>query len=582
VAITRQSLQLLRNLRVDIGTAADVATRDLAKAWVTAWDELRAHTRAAVDELIAAAVQAGRWPQPWELARVRRLQDALAASERALAQLGTRTGVVVSDTAGQVVGATVDQEPRLIASQLPAAEQAAAVQRFGTRIIPTVVDVMVARTRANIVNTARPLSGDAMDAMRRELVAGVAVGDNPRTSARNMVDRVEGAFNGGLSRAMTIARTEVLDAYRSASTYAHAANADVLSGWTWICACDRRSCASCWSKHGSTYPVTTPGPWDHPQGRCARMPTVRPWSELGINIPEPASLLPDAQSRFWSLPAADRLAIMGPARLELLRSGAVDWSDLAVRRTAAGWRDSFGPRSVADLNRIAGQRRAGGIAPSPHPLAPAEPMAAPSRVDPLRAAAERVEERLASAATGEDALASAAVSRVTSSGRALLSEAELRALYDYSGWNYSQINRGLRGTFGATLDKEGRALVRAADKALARPEAALARDVVVWRGSAFRTEFFGDRFDGDLTGFTWRDKAYTSTSASRRQAEIFATGERSVLMRILVPAGRHVVQLSGTDAEWELLLKRGLKFRVARDRGFDSAGRRLLDVEILP
>jgi hypothetical protein len=358
VAITRQTLQLLRRLRVDVGEAADAATRDLTKAWVTAWDELHTQTSAAVDELVAAAVRAGRWPQPWELARVYRLQEMLVAAEQALAQLGTHTGVTVADTAGQVIGATVDQEPRLIASQLPAAEQVAAVQRFTARIIPSVVDVMAARTRANIINTARPLSADAMDAMRRELVAGVAVGDNPRTTARQMVARVEGAFNGGLTRAMTIARTETLDAYRVASAYAHTANADVLSGWRWLCSLDSRACPACWSKNGTTYPVTTPGPWGHQQCRCARVPTVRPWSELGINVPEPADTFPDAQARFWSLPAADRLAIMGPARLELLRSGAVDWSDLATRRDSAGWRPSYGPRPVGGLNRIASSRRA--------------------------------------------------------------------------------------------------------------------------------------------------------------------------------------------------------------------------------
>jgi hypothetical protein len=577
VAITRQTLHLMRRLRVDVGEAADATTRDLTKAWVRAWDELHTQARAAVGELVAAAAQAGRWPQPWELARAYRLQEVLAAAERSLGELGDETGVTVSDTAGQVIRATVEREPHLLASQVPLTEQPAALQRFVSRIVPSTAQVMVARTQAQIVSTARPLSAAAMEAMRRELVLGVAVGDNPRTSARNMLTRVEGAFNGGLTRAMTIARTEVLDAYRTASMYAHKANADVLAGWRWLCQQDDRTCLSCLTMNGSLHPVSEPGPDDHQQGRCARVPDVLPWSALGINIPEPPSVFPDSRQWFEGLPEARQVAIMGPQRYELWRSGHVGWGDFATKRSTVGWRDSWVPTSVRDLRELAIRRAATGAAP---PL----PERLPRMTPPLAAAqvVRSIEDRMASAATGEDALASASVSRVTPSGRALLSDAQLRALYDYSGWNYSTINRGLRGTFGATLDAEARSFVRQIDKALANPRAALDRDVVVWRGSGFRAEFFGDRFDGDLTGFTWRDKAYTSTSASRRQADIFAHGDRSVLMRILVPTGQHVVQLSGTDAEWEFLLKRGLKFRVARDRGFDSAGRRLLDVEVVP
>jgi SPP1 gp7 family putative phage head morphogenesis protein len=228
--------------------------------------------------------------------------------------------------------------------------------------------------------------------MRRALLAGISVGDNPRTAARAMLSRVEGAFNGGLTRAMTIARTEMLDAYRTASRYTHAANADVLDGWVWTAALDRRTCPSCWSQHGNVYPVDQPGPLDHQQGRCARVPKTKTWRQLGINLDEPPSVLPDAQTRFWQLPAADRAAIMGPARLELLRTGRIGWDDLAVRRTSTGWRDSYTPRSVADLRRLADQRRTSGAAPRPHPLAPKATPAQPTERE-LRALLRRASEQ---------------------------------------------------------------------------------------------------------------------------------------------------------------------------------------------
>lgn len=189
------------------------------------------------------------------------------------------------------------------------------------------------------------------------------------------------------------------------------------------------------------------------------------------------------------------------------------------------------------------------------------------------------EDLIAAALEGEEALDSAPLSKMSWDDWNRYPD-QMRALSEYGGMRYSEINRGLRGTFGATLDAEQQRLVNLIDDVLTHSP--LPDDVVLWRGTSFREEFFGDRFAADLTGFAWREDAYTSTSANRRQAEIFAPGERSVLMRILVPLGTHAVRLSGTDAEWELVLQRGLKFRIVRDRGFDPRGRRLIDVEIVP
>lgn len=320
---------------------------------MTAWDELAPLVRAAVDDLVAEAVRTGAWPQPWQLARIERLQRALGSTEDALATLATRTGVEVSDAAGTVVRATGEHEPRLIASQLPAAEQAAATTRFAARILPTALDGIVSRSQAQIAAATRPLSTQALTAVRRELVRGIAVGDNPRTMARQMVARTEGEFNGGLARAMNIARTETLDAYRTASRYAHAANGDVVAGWVWLATLDRRTCPSCWSMHGSVHPVDEPGPLDHQQGRCARVPKTKSWRDLGINLDEPPDLIPDAQAKFWAMPEADQLQVMGSRRLEVLRSGQASWSDLSTRRESVDWRASYTPTPVRDLARSA-------------------------------------------------------------------------------------------------------------------------------------------------------------------------------------------------------------------------------------
>jgi SPP1 gp7 family putative phage head morphogenesis protein len=358
---------------VAVGRETDQATRTLTQAWIRSWDELAGQWQKAMDDAVAYQARTGQWPPPWELGRIERLGQAMQASEQALQQLANRAGVVLTDGAEQVAAIDVGFEPRLISSQLPAAEQAQAAVRFAANVLPQAVDVIVARSQAQIVSALRPLSTAAADGMRRELVRGIATGTNPSRAAAQMVARVQGEFNGGLSRAINVARTEMLDTYRTVSRYSHAANADVVASWIWISTLDKRTCPSCWGMNGTTHPLDQPGPLDHQQGRCARAPKTKTWRDLGFDIDEPADDLPDAQKKFWALSQADQKAIMGPGRLQLLRSGRIGWDDLPGERASAGWRTSYAPRTLGDLERIAA-RRTGPAVPPVGPRKPGPPL----------------------------------------------------------------------------------------------------------------------------------------------------------------------------------------------------------------
>lgn len=356
MAVTDRTLWLLRALRVEVGAQADDAVRQLTAAWVQAWDLLAADWRAAMDQVVALYATADRWPAPWQLARIDRLAVAQRATAEALAALTSSTNTTVGAGATEVIAATAAAEPAIMASQLPAALAAKAIETYAARIAPSALEAIAARARAQIHAGTWPLTEDAVQAMRRALITGVATGAHPTEAARSMVDQVGGAFNGGLTRAINIARTEMLDAYRHTSATVHAANADVLDGWTWISTLDLRTCPSCWAMHGTHHPLDQPGPWDHHSGRCARMPKVKSWAELGIPGVEAPDLTPDAEKVFAALPADDQLAIMGPGRLALLTAGRVSWADLAVRRDNLAWRPSYVPRPVRDLQALAARR----------------------------------------------------------------------------------------------------------------------------------------------------------------------------------------------------------------------------------
>ena len=351
--ITHETLRLVEQMRRAVGSILDSVTRTLVAAWVRAWDQAAIDVAAGIAEILQAGD--GTWPSRRVIERTARMMSALDVIADALAKLADLTRTQTVAGVAEAARVALEGQGELIASQLPYGSTQAFAARY-RRQQPDTVDAIVRRTAEQINARHWPLADEATAAMKRELVRGVVVGDNPRTAAARMLRNLEGEFNGGLTRALNLARTETLDAHRQAAEIGQEDHADVLDGWIWHAELNSsrgRTCPSCWAKHGTVHPLTEPGPIDHQQGRCSRTPKTKSWADLGFDIPEPDNVLPDARQVFDSLPEQERLAIMGRRRLDLLDSGAIAWADLPQRRTTTGWRDSFGIRPIKDLERLA-------------------------------------------------------------------------------------------------------------------------------------------------------------------------------------------------------------------------------------
>jgi len=346
VAATRETLQLLADLNGEVDDHIDGVTRDLTAAWAHAWDVLEPGFATGLSNVLA---EPGDTVTRRQLFRDPALQGSLGASVRALDALAALAATKATGAARAAAQQGADGQAAIIASQMPPQRPVteASLGGFAERALAAIL----ARISQRITALTRPLSPDADQAMRRELVRGMQLGLNPRAVARRILQAVEGAFNGGLSRALTISRTEIMSAYREAAAIGQNAQRDVLEGWVWVASLSNRTCFVCWSLHGSKHPLTEPGPQGHVNCRCVRSPELMSWQDLGFDIPEPPSLIPNAQERFASLSRADQLQIMGPARLDLLDRGAVQWGDLARLRDNPGWRPSWAPVPVRDLPR---------------------------------------------------------------------------------------------------------------------------------------------------------------------------------------------------------------------------------------
>lgn len=349
MAVDRGTLELLDGLRVSITQALEARDRALLASWARAWTEVSAEWRDALDELVAAS-RDGAWPSRTQVLRAERAQRALRVTRDGLLDLAHDLQVTVTQDLPRLVDDAFEWELRLAASQLPATHpRTVAITAALGRVDARQVAAIVERTTDRVTALSRPIPAYVDTVIRSVLVRGVTVGDNPRRAAQVMLDRIGGGFDLGRTRALVIARTEMLDAHRAAAFEFDRKNRTVLDGWEWIATLDTRTCIGCLAMHGQTFPRTSPGPLGHQQCRCTRLPKTKSWADLGIDIDEPDDLLPDARAWFDALPEADQLAIAGRARLDAYRAGTVAWGDLASRRTNPGWRDSFIPTPVGLL-----------------------------------------------------------------------------------------------------------------------------------------------------------------------------------------------------------------------------------------
>lgn len=355
MAITRRTLDTIRGMRIQLDATIGFHEQQLILAWGQAWSELSTEWVAAIDDLVASS-QDGKWPTRAQIRRARRVQDALGVTTDLLDQLTRDFQVRVLKDLPQLTQQGAQWQSRLMAAQMP--ETAGRVSELAAtfdRVDPRALDAIVERTTQQITSLSSPITDRAAAALRSSLVRGVALGQNPTVVARDLLTRLEGDFNGGRNRALVIARTEMLDAHRAAAYGQDIANAKSLRGWQWLAQLDRRTCPSCWGMHGTIHDLEDPGPLDHQQGRCARLPRIRSWAELGLDVDEPEDILPIARDVFDALPREDQLAIMGPQRLRLLDDEQIGFEDLSKRRTADGWRDSYAPASTRDLLRAINQ-----------------------------------------------------------------------------------------------------------------------------------------------------------------------------------------------------------------------------------
>jgi len=341
---THPILQAAEKLRNDLLREE----RTSAVRMVNAYGNIYRDIKAEIDRILALYAQEPTPGRHAMVARLRQLQRHIARELEGFAKIADNE----LDIATQRAIAKALQDSRLLTQlSLPGLALDREIMSHWVNLNPDVV-----LTAIGFLGEESPLRttwtqqfGAAVaSGVADKMISGITMGWGPARIARD----ARRQFGVGLSWAMTHTRTAQLWAYREANRLSYAANPHIVTGWYWYSAMDNRTCLACLSMHGTWHPSTETLD-DHYNGRCCAVPATVTYRELGYDVDEEPLDLGNSREWFDAQDEAVQRQMMGNAKYEAWRAGAIRWQDLATKHTDP----VYGEMTVeASLKGILGER----------------------------------------------------------------------------------------------------------------------------------------------------------------------------------------------------------------------------------
>ena len=301
---------------------------------------------AALDEKIEAARAAHTKLGPSWLARQERYQALIAQHERLT--LG-----FLKDSLEQIEGtkrngiALANGDARTLTAQVmgpgPAGGQSLIARSFST-LPERQIDFLVhnAADGRPLGSLLAEIAPESTQAVKDALVGGVARG----AGVRDIATDVRKASGIAQNRALLISRTEVIRSYRETHRELYQ-RSDVVKGWTWYA--ETNACPVCCCEHGSEH-TNDETLESHPGCRCSMVPLTKSWTELGYDgIPDKRLQIESGADRFAGLPEAEKLAVLGQARLDAYNAGEITLADMVKTTHSKRWGDGKRTATLAEL-----------------------------------------------------------------------------------------------------------------------------------------------------------------------------------------------------------------------------------------
>lgn len=317
-------IQAVLRYRAQLESADAATTLDLTRRWLAVQERLGAQIDALVAEVTALRA-AGETISRGRLMRLARYQALRAQIDVELAGYGRYASAQTSaaqasaaglglSAAGETISAAYQQAGRIAAdwALLPyrAVETMAGLAADGTPLT-----VLIAQSY--------PLT---VRAVTDALVSGIALGWNPRRTAA----AARQAADLPLNRALRIARTETMRAYREATRLQYA-ESGVVVAYKRLAAKSLRTCPACLFADGRIYGLDEPLD-EHVNGRCQLIPIID-----GV----PQTNWQTGRTWFNGLPSGQQSEILGPGAYEKWRRERFDLNRFVTLKENETWGNSL-------------------------------------------------------------------------------------------------------------------------------------------------------------------------------------------------------------------------------------------------
>lgn len=319
-----------------VDAADEAMLREMAKSWMDVEKALKDKVDLLSDDIYNLA-RSGKPVSQGMLYKRDRLQNLMLQAQEEVAKYSGQMATFVAGKQAESVALGVQHAGTAL--------EAAMGGQFD-RLSTMAVEAMIATTSGMAADGGplrqllfermkEGLDTDVLDSMMGTMRSAVAQGWNPKKTAKLLKNDLA----GGLDKALLIARTETMRAYRLASSeqYKVAGVEQVMR----MCAHTSKTCAACIADEGQLYPADEPLP-DHPRGRCVPVP-VPPGTEPPKWV----------RGEEWlaKQPEATQRTILGKKRYDLWKEGT-PLTDFAHVTDNVTWGQGLGVTPLKDIGQV--------------------------------------------------------------------------------------------------------------------------------------------------------------------------------------------------------------------------------------
>ena len=310
-------VDVFNNFRAQLLRQEEAAMREMAGRWLQVEQALSASMDALTLELANEGLASAE-----QLMRSRRFQALMVQTRDELRRYERYLEPRIEAGQRNMITQAIQHSETAVQAVAQQAQITVPWNRLPVRNVEGMVGL--AGDGSPLADVLADASTAGVDALRQQLVRGIALGVNPNEVARRAIRL---GLGQSFTRMAAISRTEQLRVYRLTSLESYA-NSRVVVGYKRLSARDNRVCPACLFADGQQYQIEH-GFDEHVQGRCTMIPVL-------ANVPP--IRYETGQEWFARQPEGTQLEILGRGRYDLWRRGEASLSDMVSR----DWRDTWG------------------------------------------------------------------------------------------------------------------------------------------------------------------------------------------------------------------------------------------------